>query len=70
MPEGSAGDKDKADTLNQPPDTGKMVSEIGNPNIKELGIYSYRVIYETTANDTYILAVVHKRRDFKVEDLP
>ncbi len=62
--------KDKADTLNQPPDIGKMVPEIGNPDIKELGIYSYRIMYETTANDTYVLAVVHKRRDFKAEDLP
>jgi len=62
--------KDKADTLSQPPDIGKMVQEIGNANIKELGIYSYRIMYETTASDTYVLAVVHKRRDFKAEDLP
>lgn len=56
--------------LNKMPDTGKMVPETGNPNIKELGIYSYRLIYEIKPNGTYVLAVVHKRRDFKAENLP
>lgn len=62
--------KDKADTLNEPPDIGKMVPEIGNPNIKERGVYAYRILYEVKAQHTYILAIVHKRRDFKPEDLP
>ena len=62
--------KDKADTLNTPPDIGKMVAEIGKPQIRELGIYSYRILYEVKTSHAYILAIVHKRRDFKPEDLP
>ena len=61
--------RDKADTLNTPPDIGKMVAEIGEPNIKELSIYSYRIMYEVKTSNAHILAVVHKRRDFKSEDL-
>jgi plasmid stabilization system protein ParE len=60
---------DKTDTLNALPGIGKMVLEIGRPNIKELSIYSYRILYEVKTNDAYILAIVHKRRDFKSEDL-
>ena len=54
---------------NTPPGIGKMVDEIGEPNIKELSIYSYRIMYEVKASNAHILAVVHKRRGFKAEDL-
>ena len=62
--------KHKADTLNEPPDIGKMVSEIGKANMRELSIYSYRIMYEVQASTVYVLAVVHKRRDFKADELP
>lgn len=61
--------KDKADTLDGPPNIGKMVAEIGKPSIRELGIYSYRILYELKASEAYVLAIVHKRRDFNPEDL-
>ena len=46
-----------------------MVAEIGDENVKELSLYSYRIIYEIRSEDVFILAVVHKRRDFIAEDI-
>jgi len=42
-----------------------MVAEIGNENIRELSLYSYRIIYEIKNHDAVILAVIHKRRDIQ-----
>jgi toxin ParE1/3/4 len=38
--------------------------------IRELSLYSYRIIYEIKTDHVEILAVIHKRRDFAPEDLP
>ncbi len=38
--------RDKTDILNRLPAMGKMVPEVGKPEIQELHIYSYRIIYE------------------------
>ncbi len=62
--------RDKANILGELPNAGKMVPEIGNPVIRELHIYSYRVMYEVKDNDSYVLTVIHKRRNFSPEDLP
>ena len=62
--------REKTDTLSKLPNVGKMVPEVGKPEIKELHIYSYRVMYEVKGEQCFILAVIHKRRDFAPEDLP
>ncbi len=46
-----------------------MASEQGDPNIRKLSLYSYRIIYEIKNQNIFILAVVHKRRDMKAEDI-
>ncbi len=55
---------DKAETLEAFPDTGRIVPEINHPNIREVFIYSYRLIYEVEGGNIVILAIVHGRRDF------
>jgi toxin ParE1/3/4 len=50
------------ESLHENPKRGSMVVELGNPNIKELFIYDYRLIYEEKNNQTEILAVIHGRR--------
>ena len=62
--------REKVDILNELPAAGRMVPEIGSADIRELHIYSYRIMYEIVAGDIHVLAVVHKRRDFRPEDLP
>ena len=62
--------REKTDILNRLPSIGKMVPEVGRPEIQELHIYSYRIIYEVKNEQCYVLAVIHKRRDFSPDDLP
>lgn len=62
--------REKTDILNEFPNAGKMVPEVGKPEIQELHIYSYRIMYEVKGPHCYVLAVIHKRRDFVPEDLP
>ncbi len=46
------------------PKMGRVVPEIGNPNIRELIIHSYRLIYEVSPNRIEIIAVIHCKQDF------
>jgi len=59
----------KTDVLNEFPRMGKCVAEVGNEAVRELSLYSYRILYEITDTDIFILAVVHKRRDFKADEI-
>ena len=47
-----------------------MVPEVNRSEVQELHVYSYRIMYEVTAQHCYVLTVVHTRRDFAAEDLP
>ncbi|MFT5421373.1 MAG: toxin ParE1/3/4 [Candidatus Endobugula sp.] len=60
----------KTNRLDTLPHLGKMVPEIANPNICELHIYSYRILYEIKNDACNILTIIHKRQDFSVENLP
>jgi hypothetical protein len=40
-----------------------MVAEINAPDIRELFIRSYRLIYHTMGDHIFILALVHSARD-------
>ncbi len=59
----------KPDILDELPRIGKEVAEMNVENIRELSIYSYRIIYEITDPDVLILAIVHKRQDLQAEDI-
>lgn len=40
---------------------------LNNPEIREIIIYSYRMIYQITSdNEVEILAIVHIKRDFSL----
>ncbi len=56
--------------LDELPYQGRKVPELNDESIRELGLYSYRIIYEIKANDVEVLALIHKRRNFIPEDLP
>ncbi|MDI7259342.1 MAG: type II toxin-antitoxin system RelE/ParE family toxin [Thermodesulfobacteriota bacterium] len=55
---------DKSEKLNILPEIGRIVPEIGDPKIRELIIYSYRLIYEIFPDKIEILALIHGKRDF------
>jgi toxin ParE1/3/4 len=45
---------------------GRVVPEIGDPNIRELIVYSYRLVYQISPQRIEILAIIHGRRDFNI----
>jgi toxin ParE1/3/4 len=55
---------EKSEILNNFPKIGRIVPEIDDNNIRELLIYSYRLIYEVLPTDILILTVIHGRRNF------
>ena len=57
----------KTDVLNELPRMGRVVPELGNESIRELSLYSYRILYEIKNQDVFVLAVIHKRRDLQPE---
>ena len=61
--------REKTDILEQLPKRGKKIPELNDDQVRELSLYSYRIIYEIKAQGIFVLAVVHKRRDLKTEDI-
>ena len=59
---------EKYEKLNSFPEVGRIVPEIDDPNIRELLIYSYRLIYEVFPNKVEVLALIHSKRNF-IKDL-
>lgn len=60
---------EKVEVLRELPKLGRRVPEIGEENVREIALYSYRVMYELIGETIYIHGVFHRRRDFKSEDL-
>jgi toxin ParE1/3/4 len=54
----------KSEKLTDFPEIGRSVPEISDQNIRELIVYSYRLIYEISETVIEILAIIHGRRDF------
>ncbi len=55
---------EKSEKLNSFPEVGRIVPELGDPNIRELLIYSYRLVYEVFPNKVEVLALIHSKRNF------
>ncbi len=62
--------REKTDVLDELPKVGKKVPELNDETVRELSLYSYRIIYEIKSQGVFVLAVVHKRRDLNVDDIP
>jgi len=57
--------------LDELPRKGRMVPELNEDAVRELGLYSYRILYEIKADNLIeVLAVIHKRRHLEAEDIP
>ena len=53
---------EKVEILVDNPKLGRMVPEMDNENIREIFVYSYRLIYELKANSIMVIAIIHGRR--------
>ena len=54
----------KTEKLIEHPEIGRIVPEVSDQNVRELIVYSYRLVYEISAGRIQILAVIHGKRDF------
>ncbi len=50
------------DSLNEQPESGRVVPELRDPHVRERFIYSYRLIYDLKDNGIHILGVIHGKR--------
>jgi len=53
---------DKAERLVEFPLSGRIVPELGNPSVREIIYGSYRIIYEISNNNVFVLTVIHGMR--------
>ena len=59
----------KSKTLNEFPKIGRIVPEIYDENIREIIIYSYRIIYRICESKIEVLAVMHGKMNFNKDIL-
>jgi hypothetical protein len=59
----------KAEILLTHPRLGRIVPEVDDECVREISMYSYRIIYELINDQIYMHGVIHKRRHFKPETL-
>ncbi len=56
--------------LDELPRIGKVVVELNEDTVREISLYSYRILYKINITQIDILAVIHKRRDLKPDEIP
>lgn len=62
--------RELVDELNELPKMGRIVPELNEEAVRELLLYSYRMIYEIKDEDIFVLAVVHQRKNLKDKNIP
>ena len=56
--------------LDDLPHKGRKVPELNVETVREISLYSYRIIYEIKSDNLIeVLAVIHKRRHIEPEDI-
>ena len=51
--------------LSEFPDLGRIVPETQSPAIREIFVYSYRLMYEILEDEIHVLTIVHGKREFR-----
>ncbi|MGH8480052.1 MAG: type II toxin-antitoxin system RelE/ParE family toxin [Gammaproteobacteria bacterium] len=59
----------KSMTLDALPRIGRVVPELNDKTVREVSLYSYRIIYQIQPTHIDILAIIHKRRNLKPGDI-
>jgi toxin ParE1/3/4 len=54
----------RSEALETYPSMGRTVEEFNDPNLRELIIYSYRLIYRISDNNIEVVALVHCRKNY------
>jgi plasmid stabilization system protein ParE len=59
----------RASTLPETPRVGRRVPELDDPDIREVPVHSWRVIYQLRGHNVFIVTLVHRRRAPTPEEL-
>lgn len=60
----------KALNLDELPRIGRKVPELNEDTVREIQLYSYRILYEIKPDNLInVLAVIHQRRDLQPDDI-
>jgi toxin ParE1/3/4 len=59
----------KADALDEAASIGRKVPELDDPQLREIPVYSWRIIYHLRAGNVIIVTLMHKRRQPGTADL-
>lgn len=59
----------KSMALDALPRIGRVVPELNEKTVREVSLYSYRIIYQIQPTHIDILVIIHKRRDLKPGDI-
>ncbi|MEE9614333.1 MAG: type II toxin-antitoxin system RelE/ParE family toxin [Thermodesulfobacteriota bacterium] len=57
--------RDASRSLNELSERGRVVPELSNPNIRELLVREYRLIYSIEKSRVAILGLIHGKRELK-----
>jgi len=57
----------KSEYLKEYPNIGRVVPELNNSKVRELIVYSYRMVYQLENENVEILTLVHSRKNFDLE---
>lgn len=60
---------ERSEKLDAFPEIGRIVPEINQDAIREVFVFSYRLIYEISSGSVQVLALIHGRRLFSAEYL-
>lgn len=55
--------RDRAGSLDEMAERGRVVPELDQSTVRELVVGSYRLIYEIDEGNVYVLALIHGARD-------
>ncbi len=59
----------KGESISENPKIGRIVPEIANPNIRELIVKKYRIVYKTSEEKVEILTVFEGHRLLRIDEL-
>ncbi|QWF70325.1 type II toxin-antitoxin system RelE/ParE family toxin [Methylomonas paludis] len=59
----------KSMNLDKLPNRGRVVSEFNQESVREISVYTYRILYEIKPDHISVLAVIHKRRHLQADDI-
>ncbi len=60
----------KTQKVLQIPLVGKKVVEVADDNLREISLYSWRILYYIQHDKVYVLTLVHKRRNLQASEIP